>query len=112
MEKPNNTKKEDKGVVEGNQSPTGNQVRASGCEIDCDGGVVTISDALVEFFGAMNDSKIDFKLVRNPEGKFTWNGEVFHPLRGNRFGIKGNEYGLTPEIQIVRTSSKHTHLKK
>ena len=63
-------------MVGGNRSPTRNQIRVSGCDIDCDGEVVTFSDALVKLFGAMNDSKKFFKIVGNPEGKFTWNGDL------------------------------------
>ena len=55
----------------------------------------------------MNDSKNFFKVIRDAEGRFSWNGKEVTPLGGNKFEINGEEYDLTPEILSAFTDTRY-----
>ena len=59
--------------------------------------LISASDELVKTFSKMNYSKNSFKVIRDAEGKFSWNNKKIIPLGGNRVEINGEEYDLTPE---------------
>ena len=54
----------------------------------------------------MNVGKKLFKILRYPEGNFSWIGSDVIPLRGNRVRINIVDYDLTPEIQAVVNDTK------
>ena len=69
--------------------------------------LVSASDELVKTFSKMNDSKNFFKVIRDAEGKFSWNNKEVIPLGGNRVEIEGEEFNITPEIQKAFTDTKY-----
>ena len=54
-----------------------------------------------------NHSKKFFKVVRNAEDNFSWNGYDIIPLGGNRVRVKSGDYDLTPEIQTAFTDTRY-----
>ena len=54
----------------------------------------------------MNDSKNFFKVIRDAEGKFSWNNKEVIPLGRNRVQIEGEEFNITPEIQKAFTDTR------
>ena len=56
----------------------------------------------------MNDSRTFFRVLRDAEGRFRWNGKDIIPSGGKRVEINGEEYNLTPEIQSAFTDTRYS----
>ena len=52
--------------------------------------------------------KITVKVIRDPEGKYSWKGHYILPLGGNKVGIAGNTSDITAEIQAAFTDTKYS----
>ena len=74
--------------------------------------LVTDSDKSVEIFSEMNHSKKFFKVIRDLEGNFSWNGHDIVPIRVNRVRINHEDYDLTPEIQTAFTDTRYNSNNK
>ena len=69
--------------------------------------LVSVSDELVKTFSKMNDGKNFFEVIRDAEGKFSWDGNEVIALGGNRVEINAEEYNSIPDVQRAFTDTRY-----